>query len=329
MIATPPSLEPARDKSNYRPSPTPDQVAKKSGLPKAVAANAQNATAAVDKHHDSRNKKFIKNCIQRLTDSRLFGTEHVKAYLCGFNRRGCCANTLRGNFSAIYLFLLFLKGLGRSSLDTVVRDDLAAFVEHEQDRGLKPYTVFIRLRFLYAFFSYLIERDVACPDLIKKKMRIKVPDTLPRAIDPQDISKLLSVINHIRNRAMIIVLLRTGIRIGELLGLRCEDVNLREKRIEIFEARKTRTGRVVYLSDDARGALRVWLKKRDAEKSHIFYTQGRSTMSYETARTMFKKYLDKAGLSHKGFTLHCLRHTFASVSGCLKMSQLWRFKNAI
>lgn len=27
---------------------------------------------------------------------------------------------------------------------------------------------------------------------------------------------------------------------------------------------------------------------------------------------MFMKYLKKAGLSHKGYTLHCLRHTFAS-----------------
>ena len=44
------------------------------------------------------------------------------------------------------------------------------------------------------------------------------------------------------------MLLRTGARIGELLDLKIEDVNLREKRIEIFEARKTRTGRVVYLA---------------------------------------------------------------------------------
>ena len=35
-------------------------------------------------------------------------------------------------------------------------------------------------------------------------------------------------------------------------------------------------------------------------------------MSYESARAMFKKYIDKADLSHKDYTLHCLRHTFAS-----------------
>ena len=35
-------------------------------------------------------------------------------------------------------------------------------------------------------------------------------------------------------------------------------------------------------------------------------------MSYPAARMMFQKYLDKAGLLHKGYTLHCLRHTFAT-----------------
>jgi len=35
-------------------------------------------------------------------------------------------------------------------------------------------------------------------------------------------------------------------------------------------------------------------------------------MCYSTARTLFFKYLKKAGLGHKGYTVHYLRHTFAS-----------------
>ena len=35
-------------------------------------------------------------------------------------------------------------------------------------------------------------------------------------------------------------------------------------------------------------------------------------MSYEAARCMFNKYLEKARLSYSGYTLHCLRHTFAT-----------------
>ena len=89
-------------------------------------------------------------------------------------------------------------------------------------------------------------------------------------------------------------------------------MNLREKRIEIFEASKNRVGRVVYLSDDAVYALKIWFKKRNPEKEYLFHGQKHNALSYSAARARFFKYLEKAELSHKGYTLHCLRHTFAS-----------------
>jgi integrase len=102
-------------------------------------------------------------------------------------------------------------------------------------------------------------------------------------------------------------------RIGELLNTRISDINLRENRIDVYEAEKTRIGRVVYLSDDARSALRIWLRKREKQKEHLFYARGpHKPLGYETARRMFETHLEKAGLGHKGYTLHCLRHTFAS-----------------
>ena len=213
----------------------------------------------------------INKCLKRLTKGKLFGHPHVKQYLIDQYRRGCRPNTIRSNFESIILFITHLKGLGRTYLEEVVRSDLSSFIEHEQDRGLKPNTVSTRLRALYAFLGYLVEREVVHPDVIRKKMYIKVPNALPRAIDPEDVRQLLSVIKKPRDLAMILILLRTGMRIGELLDTRVRDVNLRERRIEIFEARKTRVGRVVYLSDDARCALKVWLKKRDPKKENLFY----------------------------------------------------------
>ena len=142
---------------------------------------------------------------------------------------------------------------------------------------------------------------------------MQLPERLPRAMDPNDLHKLLSVIHNIRDRAMIMVLLRTGMRIGELLNTRMTDIHLKERRIEIYEAEKNRLGRVVYLSDDAMMALRKWIKKRGPWEEHLIYTRlGSETMSYSTARTTFNRYLMKAGLADKGYTLHTLRHTFAT-----------------
>jgi integrase/recombinase XerD len=143
-------------------------------------------------------------------------------------------------------------------------------------------------------------------------MHIKVADTLPKAIDPEDIKKILKVIRKLRDRALILVLLRTGMRIGELLSTRVYDVNLPQSRIEIFEAEKNRVGRVVYLSDDARRALKMWLKRKKRQTPYVFDGHRGRPLGYEAARMMFIKYLDASGLSHKGYTLHCLRHTYAS-----------------
>jgi integrase/recombinase XerD len=138
---------------------------------------------------------------------------------------------------------------------------------------MKPVTVSTRLTSLYAFLGYLIEREIVHPDVIKKKMRIKVPDALPRAIDPEDMRLFLSVIKKPRDWAMILILLRTGMRIGELLNTKVGDINLRERRIEIFEAGKTRVGRVVYLSDDAGWALKVCRLCRYRHNRHTMATQ--------------------------------------------------------
>jgi site-specific recombinase XerD len=131
-------------------------------------------------------------------------------------------------------------------------------------------------------------------------------------MDPLDVKRLLSVTQSIRDRAMILVLLRTGMRIGELLRTRASDVHLGERKILLWVGEKNRTGRVVYLSEDAWEALRAWERKRDAGKALLFYAQGRSSMSYTGARRLLGKYLKKANLSHKGYSLHGLRHTCAT-----------------
>jgi len=255
---------------------------------------------------------LIEKYITQLGKNELLGEPYVKDYLNDQKRRNCRPNTIRCSFSALKLFLSYLKERGRTSLETITREDISGFIEHEQDRGMQPKTVYSRLRWLYAFVSYLVDQEVAHPDLLKRKMRVKVPEALPRAMDPEDVQQLLAVIAKPRDRAMILVLLRTAMRIGELLATRMSDLNLREKRITIMEAQKTRVGRVAYVSEDAYQALAVWLNQRDPAKENLFYGQGSQRLCYTAARVMFGKYLEKAGLAHKGYSLHCLRHTCAT-----------------
>jgi len=268
-------------------------------------------TQAADHWLEGANErsKALESILRKLNDREIPGKEHVEEYLRDQHRRHCRPNTLRSTFSSLDIFLSFAKA---SHLEEITREELFAFIEHEQDRGMKPSTVNTRVRIVKAFIRFLADRGILRPDILPKRIVVKVPDSLPRAMDPEDVRRLLSVIDHSRDRAMVLVLLRTGMRIGELLHLMVREVNLKEQRVEIYEAEKTRVGRVVYLSEDARVALRAWFKERDPEKKLVFYAQGRCSMGYNNARQRFGKYLAKAGLTHRGYTLHCLRHTCAS-----------------
>lgn len=261
---------------------------------------------------DHKRTHALDQGIQRLGEGNLPETHHAQRYLHHKYRLNLRASTLRGTTSFLLSFLTFLTAKGTTHLETLTREDLEAFIEHLHDLGLQASTVSSRVKQVKAFVRFLIEEGVVEPRVLSKRLTIRVPESLPRAIPPEDLRRVLGVIEDIRDRAMILVLLRTGMRIGELLDTAVKEVLLEERKVLIYEAQKNLVGRVVYLSDDARDALKAWLQKRDPTKDSLFYARGKSTMCYTTARTIFQRYLLKAGLDHKDYTLHSLRHTFAT-----------------
>jgi integrase len=131
-------------------------------------------------------------------------------------------------------------------------------------------------------------------------------------MNPADVRKLLSVIDDTRDRALFLLLLRTGIRIGEALGLRVSDLDIKDRKVHLFEGEKNSMGRGVYLSDDALFAIKLWLRRRNKNKEYVFYGKNAGHLCYSTGRGLFMNSLKRAGLEQKGYTVHCLRHTFAS-----------------
>jgi len=257
-------------------------------------------------------QQVVERLVEKISEHNIPGTQYIEHYLRHKYRRNCKASTLRLAAESLMQFLSFFRTSGKRKLEQMSREDFEAFVEDMQDRGLKPNTVRTRLCALYAFVRYAIEHKVLSYELLERKIKLKLPDRLPRAIDPPDVEHLLSMINNTRDRALILLLLRTGMRIGELLTCTVDDIDIRQQKILIYQSDKTSVGRVVYYSEDAQAALLAWLRVRDPIKEKLFYGQGRHSLCYEAARSMFTKYLHKAGLQYSGYTLHCLRHTFAT-----------------
>jgi len=254
----------------------------------------------------------IEQILKNLSRIELPAKEHFERYLRHKWRLNHKPSTLQGSFTSVRLFLEFYGKSGKRELAEMERADLEGFIEQEQDRGLRISTVRTRLACLIAFLHFLMEQDLIPLSLLKRRIKLKLPEVLPRAMHPADVKKLLSVIDDIRDRALILLLLRTGMRIGEALGLRLNDLDMQDRKVHLFQGEKNSMGRVVYLSDDALLALKLWLRRRDPNQEFVFHGQGHKPICYSTGRSRFVKYIQKAGLEEKGYTVHCLRHTFAS-----------------
>lgn len=278
-------------------------MTKTSSIPSTISSD-------VETLHQTTASSYVDRIVQKIHKLEIPGIDHFESYMRHKWRMNHKPQTLKSSFEAVKYFLTFYRNSGKSKLQDIDREDLEAFVEHEQDRGLKVTTVRTEFKCLCAFLRFLVEQNIIGERILKRTIKLKVPDFLPRAIAPTDVRKLLGVIEDTRDRALVLVLLRTGMRIGELLRLKTGDLDIRERKIHIYEGEKNCLGRVVYLSDDAVMALRFWLKKRDKTKEYLFY--GRSNLCYSAAWNIFARYLRAAGFQNKGYSMHSLRHTFAS-----------------
>ena len=126
-------------------------------------------------------RRGLERALKRLSEKDPAGKDHIEAYLRDQYRRNLSPGTLVNALRSIESFMFFIHRRGKVHLEQIRRQDLEGWIEHEQDLGLKAATVKMRLGTLKAFLRFLIEREVLAPELLGKRMIIKVPDALPRA----------------------------------------------------------------------------------------------------------------------------------------------------
>ena len=248
----------------------------------------------------------------RLLKSGLPGAEHAVDYLQHKYRNNLATSTIKQSGGVVISFLSFLMKGGINSIEEISRQNIYAYIENDQDRGLKIGGIKTNLQSVYAFLRFLVNQGILTPEILDKKIQLKLPELLPKAIPSEDLEALLVLVSNVRDLAMILLLLRTGMRIGELFNVKVSDIILPERKILIYLGEKNYQGRVVHFTEDAERALRNWMKERDVNREYLFYGYANKKLGYHAARKVLRKYLTQAGLVHKGYSLHSLRHTFAT-----------------
>ncbi|MGH8042020.1 MAG: site-specific tyrosine recombinase XerD [Rudaea sp.] len=149
----------------------------------------------------------------------------------------------------------------------------------------------------------------------------KLPRPLPKALSEIQIEALIRAPNvdtplGLRDRAMFELIYATGLRVSELVGLRTEQVNLRQGVVRVTG--KGGKERLVPLGEEAQDWLeRYYAQSRPAllhgsAVDAVFVTNRRAGMTRQMFWTMVKRHARVAGIDARHISPHVLRHCFAT-----------------
>ena len=224
-------------------------------------------------------------------------------------------------------------------LDQIKADDLEEYMEYLKvyqngdktetngERGLKR-----KISALRSFYAYYYKREMIHTN---PTVLIDVPKIHDKSIirlDTDEVALLLDYIEHCgdsltgqkrvyyektkeRDLAIVTLLLGTGIRVSECVGLDIEDVDFKNNGIKV--TRKGGNEMVVYFGEEVEKALKRYLEVRAgitplAGHEHaLFYSAQRKRMGVQAVENMVKKYSRQITTTKK-ITPHKLRSTYGT-----------------
>lgn len=193
--------------------------------------------------------------------------------------------------------------------------DIDRFVSQQTGRGFMPTTVNRRLAAVTSLYTFLSDEDtnLVCP-VIPHRHCLREPQRLPRPVKEDDLHRFFAVIEDdlfgLRDRAMFLLMLRCGLRIGEVAALLLTDLYLDEEHPRLVALGKGSRERAVYLSPQAERTMQAYLAERPTVTCDaVFLSYQNQRLSTTAIHMRLLRYCDLAGVS---LTAHRLRHSFAN-----------------
>lgn len=260
---------------------------------------------------------------------------HLRRFLdhLRFNRN-LSARTVRAYESDLTQYLRFLERHLDRPADRIAPDDVdypavRAFMRDQYDRGQARSSSARRLAAIRSFGRYLrreglVERD---PGVLASTP--KQDQKLPAHLDEGEMARMLDAPDGAtplgrRDRAILELFYASGLRLGELVGLGLEDVDLSRRLVRVLG--KGGKERIVPFTRAAADALRAYLADRDtlvrrsgaprplraraaADPLFVNYQGGR--LSARSVDRLVRRYVAAASTRY-GISPHALRHSFAT-----------------
>ena len=161
-----------------------------------------------------------------------------------------------------------------------------------------------KLSAINSFFDFAYKRGWS--DTKHKIKQAKIPKTLPKFLTKEEIIGVVESINikswfDLRDKALILFIYATGLRISEVLNTKLSDIENGWVKVIMAKGEKQR---VVPIAKTALDATYEYLKKRSCQSEYLFVNKNCKPLSRISAFNITKKYLNVSP--------HVLRHSFAT-----------------
>jgi len=240
--------------------------------------------------------------------------EAMKSFLTSCRVKGLSLRTIKWYEYVLNEFRKYVE----EPLENITKETIQNYLLLLKDKGFKKTTLANRYRGLRAFFNYLAEEEIIFVNPIQGVKPPKLPKVFPNCLSDEEVDKLIKALkgsswHQVRNRAIVLLFLETGIRLRELRELKLRDINL--SRHEIKARGKGEKERIVFFGRRVLEALKKWLSVRGGiltVDEPLFITQDGLPMKDRHIERIVSKAAKKAGIT-KRVSPHTLRHTFATL----------------
>jgi integrase/recombinase XerC len=240
------------------------------------------------------------------------------------DERGLSPHTVAAYRRDVTQFLSFAGRAGVTDPAAVEPLLLRRFLALQRTRGLAASSIARKGAALRTLFRFLARRGLVAEDPAAGLGVPRGPRKLPVVLKARQVDRLLAGPRPVdpvglRDRAVLELLYATGIRVGELCGLRLGDVDLAADTVRVLG--KGAKERVVPFGEPAREALLDYLaagrspmlpeRPAPADREALFFNRRRKPMTPRDVRGMLERYRVAAG-APAGTSPHTLRHSFAT-----------------
>lgn len=253
----------------------------------------------------------------KIINSNFTDEELINKFIRDCNLKNLRPATLKYYLSELSSFKLNLSDLGiKKSFSEITQEDIEIVILALKNQ-IKIVSINTRLRAIKAFFNYLERNSLVTDNPTKNIKNLRDREKIMETLNDEEI---VQVANHIKSQnsfvgvrdyAIFLIFIDTGIRLSELCGLRVQDV--RKNQI-VIRMTKNLHERTVFPSEKTQRAVRDYMRLRGSlHHDWLFVNNEDEPLKKRSIQTRFEKYKEELQFK-KQLSPHILRHTYAKRS---------------